>query len=241
MSHLSFHSTNVHCWSTAIDVTDQIYDVLIQRLSPDERTRADQFVFSPDRRNFIVARGILRDILSRYLHCQAAEIRFCTELNGKPGLDCANTSIRLDFNLSHSSGYLVVAVTQGKKVGVDIEMVRPVPDIDLITSQSFSEYERNMLALLTGEEKLLGFYRCWTRKEAYLKAVGSGLSIPLDSFDVSLAEDNPIEMVSNRLDPNQISRWSFYSFTPAHGFIGALVIEGQVVTPYFKQWNSDDG
>ena len=124
---------------------------------------------------------------------------------------------------------------------MDIESVKPLPDMELVASHSFSEYERGVLSRLNDEEKIQGFYRCCTRKEAYLKAVGSGLSIPLDSFDVSLSADNPIRMLDNRLDANQISNWSFYTFTPFPGFIGALVIEAQEVMPAFIQWSPDKG
>lgn len=234
----SFYSNNVHLWSTSLNVIDRVYDVLKRGLSSDEWKRANRFIFEQDRRNFIVARGILRDILSQYLHCQPADVLFHYETNGKPGLSLTEASIRLEFNLSHSSGFLVMAITSGKRVGVDVELIRPLPDLNLIASHSFSEYEQNMLSSLTEEEKQLGFFRCWTRKEAYLKARGSGLSIPLDSFDMSLSADNPIGMLSNRLDPDEVSRWSFYTFVPFQGFIGALAIEGQAVAPCFRQWKA---
>lgn len=226
----------MHLWSAFLNVSDWVYDVLARGLSLDEWKRANRFKFKQDRRNFIVARGILRDILSQYLHCQPADILFSYEANGKPRLSSTESSISLEFNPSHSSGLLVVAITQGTQVGVDIELIRPLPDLNLIASHSFSEYEQNLLSQLTGEEKHLGFFRGWTRKEAYLKALGNGLSVPLDSFDISLSASNPIGMLSNRFDPDEVSRWSFYTFVPCQGFIGALVIEGQEVAPSFIQW-----
>lgn len=236
----SFCSNNVHLWLTSLDVTDRVYDVLIRGLSLDEWMRANQFVFQQDRRNFIVTRGILRDILSNYIHCQPADVCFRYETNGKPLLSLPAASSRLDFNLSHSSGLLVVAITPGKRVGVDVERIRPLPDLNLIASHSLSEYEQDMLALITGEGKRFGFFRCWTRKEAYLKALGNGLSTPLDSFDMSLSTDSPAGMLSNRLDPNEVSRWSFYTFVPLQGFVGALAIEGPLVDPCFRQWTTNN-
>jgi 4'-phosphopantetheinyl transferase len=236
----SFHLRDVHLWLASLNVTDQVFDALNQGLSSDEWERADRFLFERDRRNFIVGRGILRDILTRYLDCQPGDIRFDYEPHGKPGLRSMGTSPGLEFNLSHSSGFFVLAVAFGRQVGVDIERVRPLPDLDQMASDSFSEHERNALSALTPEDMLLGFFRCWTRKEAYLKARGDGLSIALDAFDMSLAPDNPIHMLSNRLDHNEVSRWSFYTFTPEQGFIGALAIEGQGTTPVFRHWQATD-
>jgi 4'-phosphopantetheinyl transferase len=128
-------------------------------LSPDEKTRGDQFTFGQERRNFIVSNGILRDILSRHPQCEPAIIQFRNEPNGKPNLTSQDIQDKLDFNLSHSSGYLVVAVTQGLKVGVDIELIRPLPDMDLIASHSFSKYEQAALSLLPDRDKEQGFFR----------------------------------------------------------------------------------
>jgi 4'-phosphopantetheinyl transferase len=238
MYEQSFHSSNVHLWSAPLNVTDQVYDVLSQCLSSNELERADKYVFKRDRRSFIVARGILRDILARYLDCQPRDICFQYKPHGKPEIRFMKASDRLEFNLSHSSGFFVLAVSAGRQVGADVERIRPLPDLDQMAFNSFSDYERNALSALTSDEKLLGFFRCWTRKEAYLKARGDGLSIPLDAFDMSLAPDNPIGMLSNRLDPNEVSRWSFYTFTPEQEFIGALAIKGQGMKPDFRRWKA---
>lgn len=230
----------MHLWLASLNANYQVSDVLSRSLSNDEWERADRFVFQRDRRYFVVARGILRGILARYLDCQPGEIRFHYAPDGKPGIDFPGVPPRLEFNLSHSSGLLILAVTQGRRVGVDVERIRPLPDLHQIASYSFSNYEQNMLAKLTPEEKLIGFFRCWTRKEAYLKARGTGLLIPLDSFDMSLAPDNPIRMLSNRLDPSEVSRWDFHTFNPEEGYIGALAIEGQGTKPDFRRWGSSE-
>ncbi len=236
MNQGSFIADEVHVWLANLDLNDHVFDDLIRSLSPDEGRRADRYVYQKDRRDYISSRGILRNILGRYMHCEAADVTIDYSFDGKPTLGLSMQSAGLEFNLSHSSGYLAVAVTQGVKVGVDIERMRTIPDMDLIATHSFSQYEQNELSLLPSEEKSSGFFRCWTRKEAYLKATGNGLSIPLDSFDVSLEPDNPIRMRSNRFDPNEVSRWSFFTFIPNQGFIGALVIESPQVRPYFRGW-----
>ncbi len=232
----SFISSNVHVWLANLRIKDHVFAGPLQYLSLDERMRADQYVHSKDRWDYVSSRGILRDILARYMHCRAVEVAFYYSPNGKPGMGLPGQPAAFEFNLSHSSGLLAVAVTQGVKVGVDIELVRSIPDMDLIATHSFSQWEQNELSVLPSEEKSSGFFRCWTRKEAYLKATGNGLSIPLSSFDVSLEPDNPICMHSNRFDPNEVPRWSFYTFIPVHGFIGALVIESPQVRPSFRIW-----
>jgi 4'-phosphopantetheinyl transferase len=149
------------------------------------------------------------------------------------------SSIRLEFNLSHSYGFLVLAVTWGRQIGIDVERVRPIDDLDHLAAITFSEYEQNELSTFTSDKKLHGFFNCWTRKEAYVKAIGSGLLAPLDTFDMSLAPDNPICMLSNRLDPKEVSRWSFYTFVPEPGYVSALAVEGQGVIMQLKRWRVD--
>ena len=238
MSKQIIHQNDVHIWLASLYVTSRVSDVLHQNLSSEEDERAGRFVFTRDRRNFIVARGILRDILAKYLDCQPKQIHFDYEPYGKPRISLSEITARLEFNLSHSSGFLVLAVADGRKVGIDIERVRSLPDLEQIASHAFSSHEQKELSTFTGEEKPHGFFRCWTRKEAYLKARGDGLSIPLDTFDMSLTAHNPIRMLSNRLDPDEVSRWSFHTFIPEQSFVGALAIEGQAAVPEFRHWDS---
>lgn len=236
----NYHQNAVHLWSASLKVDELEYEILSQSLSSDEWQRAAHFVFEQDRRNFVVARGVLRDVLAKYLNRQPKEVRFDYEPYGKPRISQPENTTRVEFNLSHSSGLFVLAVADGKKVGIDIERVRSLPDLEQIASHAFSSYEQKELSTFTGEEKLRSFFRCWTRKEAYLKARGDGLLVPLDTFDMSLAADNPIHMLSNRLDPHEVSRWSFYTFLPEQGFIGALAMEGQGAVPEFKPWTTAD-
>ncbi len=231
-----FGSSNVHVWLASLRIKDHVFDHIQQFLSPDERIRADQYMHSTVRRTYVSTRGILRDILARYMNCHAVDVTFNYSPEGKPAISLAEQPAGLEFNLSHSSGFLAVAVAQGLKVGVDIERLRRVPDMDLISARFFSKNERGAISGLPDEDKPDGFFRCWTRKEAYLKATGNGLSIPLDSFEVSVEPDNPIHMRSNRIDPNEVTRWSFFSFIPEDGFIGALVIESPQVRPSFRRW-----
>jgi 4'-phosphopantetheinyl transferase len=165
----SFHLRDMHLCLASLNVTDQVYDVLGQGLSSDEWGRADRFVSKRDRRNFIVGRGILRDILARYLDCQSSDIGFNYEPHGKPRLRSMGTSLGLEFNLSHSSGFFVLAVAFGRQVGVDVEYIRSLPDLDQMASNSFSNYERNALSALTPEDKLLGFFQVLDENRSLFK------------------------------------------------------------------------
>src|SRR5271168_2794995 len=186
-------------------------------LSPAELARANRFHFAKDRQAFIAAHGALRTILATYLDCGPAGIDFATGANGKPAV------AGIQFNLSHSADLGVVAVTQDREVGVDVEYFDPQRANMDVARRFFSPREVSVLQTLPTEQKTAAFFNCWTRKEAYLKAIGLGLSAPLDSFDVSLAPGEPA-----RLLRGTDARWSLHSFTPAPSYVGALAIDGDI-------------
>lgn len=228
----------VHLWLASLQVTDATYAALLQSLSPDERCRAGKFAFEVPGRKFVVARGILRSILARYLAVEPADVHFDYGPHGKPCLDRALALQRLEFNLSHASDLFALALFTHGRIGVDVERVRSLPDLERMVHSACSDLERDALSDLDVEARTLGFFRCWTRKEAYIKACGDGLSIPLDTFDVSLAPDNPIAMLAHRRDPAEVSRWSFYTFNPEPGYIGAAAAEGQRVAYHLLRWGA---
>ncbi|HMR63550.1 MAG TPA: 4'-phosphopantetheinyl transferase superfamily protein [Anaerolineae bacterium] len=213
---------DLHVWCAVLDQPDYIVTRLAQLLSIDEQARASRFVFEKDRRHFTVGRGILRQILARYLPVAPAYLRFNYSPYGKPALD---ESFQLSFNLSHSHGLAVYAVTRRRKVGIDLERVRPLEDMTGLARRFFSPAEFEALSSLSALDEPVGFFSAWTRKEAYVKAVGSGLSHPLHEFDVSLTPDRPAELLYVKNDPGASKRWSLASLQPALGYIGALCLE----------------
>ena len=195
-------------------------------LSNDERIRASRFRFHPDSDRFIAARSSLRIILARYLRLEPTELKFGLNPFGKPHLIGGQDRLGLRFNLSHSHDMALLAVARNRDVGVDIEFRRSDFATDEIARRFFSRSEVNQLGAIPPEQKTEAFFNCWTRKEAYIKARGEGLSFPLDQFDVSFAPDARPALLGNRLDPNEVLRWSFEQLSPADGYAAALTVEG---------------
>jgi 4'-phosphopantetheinyl transferase len=195
-------------------------------LSNDERVRASRFRFHTDSDRFIAARSSQRTILARYLWTQPAELKFEVNSFGKPHLAGGPDKLGLRFNLSHSHDMALLAVARNRDVGVDLEFRRSDFATDEVAQRFFSRSEVNRLGAIAPEHKTEAFFNCWTRKEAYIKARGEGLSFPLDQFDVSFASDAPPALLGNRRDATEVSRWSFEELSPANGYAAALTVEG---------------
>jgi 4'-phosphopantetheinyl transferase len=216
----------VHVWCAELDQTDYKMHDLQQILDGNERARAARFYFKRDRDHFIVAHGLLRIILSRYLNIEPANLRFCYSPYGKPILAEEFDAARLRFNLSHSHGLVLYAVTRGREIGIDIEYIRRDLAFERIAERFFSSREVAALHVVPTGRKVDAFFNCWTRKEAYIKARGEGLSLALDQFDVSLTPGEPATLLSTVGDPYERNRWSLRELDLALGYVGALAVEG---------------
>lgn len=195
-------------------------------LSPDEVARADRFHFEKDRQHYTAARSGMRSILSGYLGLRPQAVRFSYCKHGKPQLAGRETGSSLQFNLSHSDKYAVLAVARHMHLGVDIEYMKPDVAVDEIASSFFSPLEYRTLLALPAEHRLSAFYRCWTRKEAYVKAKGLGLNLTLSSFDVAFASTDPPALLRADASLEEPSRWRVYHLETAPQWVGALVIQG---------------
>lgn len=200
-------------------------------LSADERQRAVKFHFDKDRSRYIVSHASLRGILARYLQRAPEELSFSVNEYGKPFLP----DRELEFNLSHSGDYALIAVTRGRNIGVDVEQIREV-EIEELARRNFSPREVSELMALLPEQRLNGFFNCWTRKEAYIKARGLGLSIPLDSFIVSLAPNEPAILRATLPDAMDAVWWSLRSLEVASNYAAALVVKGDGMEIRFWDW-----
>jgi 4'-phosphopantetheinyl transferase len=221
---LELPAGEVHLWSIDLDPPAERVEALRRFLSPDEQERASRFRFDRHRRQYAVGRGALRALLGGYLGTRPELVRFTYGPRGKPFL--AEES-QLFFNLSNSNELALVGFMLGREIGVDVEHLKPMPDCEKISERFFSESERRVLRDLPAERKEEAFFNCWTRKEAYLKAVGEGLAAPLDSFDVTLAPGEPPRMLTLRGDAAAASRWWFQHFRIDPDYIGALALERQ--------------
>lgn len=208
----------VHLWTWALQAAAADLSAHIDILNEQEVERMNRFHFAPDRSRYAVAHANLRRILGAYLRRPAQDICFQANRFGKPELTDEDRPWPLHFSLSHSQSIAVLAVASEHPVGVDVEDVRPI-EAEVAVAH-FSDRELSDLGRLHGDAWISGFYHCWTRKEAILKAEGVGLNLALDGFDVSLLPDAPAELLRTR-EPFCYP-WKLHDLSPAPGTIGAL-------------------
>jgi len=228
-SKRELNAAEVHVWHALLE--ERLSPALELILSEDERIRANRFHFPRDRNHFIVARGLLRTILSSYLNVAPADLKFHYGEKGKPAIIRTGEENRLEFNISHSHGRALFAFSRDRVVGVDLEFIRDEFAGEDIAEQFFSRAEVAALNSLSQDVKSQAFFNCWTRKEAYIKACGNGLSMPLNEFDVSVVPGAPAALLKNIKDPTEVSRWSMHSIPVESGYVAALVAEGSDVKP----------
>ena len=233
---LALSGDDVHVWRASLEQPPACVRQLARALSGDERARADRFHFERHRRRFIVGRGVLRVILGRYLSIEPHRLRFRYGPRGKPYLATESGAGALHFNLAHSHELALYAFVRGPELGIDLEHVHPMPDAERISTQFFSARENVALRALPSHQKLEAFFNCWTRKEAYLKATGTGLARPLDEFDVSLHPSEPVRLLHVRGEPQEAARWSLESLVPGADYIGAVIIQGHGWRLWRWQW-----
>lgn len=224
-SALALAPGEVHVWAVRLDPSPGEVERLGRFLSADERERASRFRFEKHRRQYTVGRGALRELLAAYAGTPPAAVRFTYGPRGKPFLEPAQNPGGLQFNLSNSDELALVGFVLGPEVGVDVEFLREMSDCEQIAERFFSESERQALRKIPFPTKQEAFFNCWTRKEAYLKAVGEGLAAPLDSFDVTLAPADPPRMLTLEGDAERAARWFLHHLRPAPDYIGAVAIE----------------
>ena len=210
-------------WAAWLDVTGEALDGFRATLSAPERERAARFAAQRERNRFVAARGLLRAILGSALGADPQAVEFLYDAKGKPSLGGAPALSGLQFNLAHSGGLAVFAVAHGRKVGVDVEQLRPVPELSHLVERYFSTAERAEMKRLAGEEELRGFFRIWTRKEAWLKATGEGITGPLASIDALGPSGVEKACGAVTADPPG-PRLRLHDLSPAPGFFGALAL-----------------
>ena len=212
----------LHLWRARCDERAEPLQHYQELLSSDEEERAGRFAIDGARRDFIVSRGMLRELLADYLNTRPRDIVLRYGINGKPWLSLGEAESTLRFNVSHSRGFAVFAFVFQAEVGVDVEQIREeFPGLE-IAERFFSEQEVAALGKLAPERSSRAFFTCWTRKEAYVKARGGGLQIPLRSFSVGLEENEEQQLVDEHG-----KEWSVYPFEPGIGFAAAVAVEGR--------------
>ena len=221
--HPALGADEVHVWCARLDQPSEVIAQLRALLAPDELARAGRYHFEKDARHFVAGRGILRTLLGRYLARPPEHLCFEANAYGKPALAGGGP---LSFNLSHSRGLALYAFTRGRAVGIDIEHVGAKVDCRQLAGHYFSPREvRTLLSLPDGSQRR-AFFDCWTRKEAYIKARGEGLSRRLDAFDVSLAPGEPATLLRSDDPEGEGVCWSLRELSVADDYAAAIAIEG---------------
>jgi 4'-phosphopantetheinyl transferase len=226
LRHPELASDEVHVWRARLDRPDEEVRALERTLAPDERARAMRYRFLKDRVHFTVARGILRTLLGRYLLRQPSELQFRSNQYGKPLLEESDGENAPTFNVSHSHGMALFAFARGREVGIDIEYMLPDRAEMAIARRFFSPYEVAALQAVPASQQTQAFFSCWTRKEAYVKTRGLGLSLDLNLFDVSLAPGEPAALLNIREPGQRLTDWALWNLEPGDGYAAALAVKG---------------
>jgi 4'-phosphopantetheinyl transferase len=228
----------VHVWRASLRPPAHALARLEAHLSPDERARAARFRFPEHRTAFVAGRGAQREILSRYAGLPPHALAYRETQHGKQSLDGPAAALGIRYNVSNSGDLALYAVTLGREIGVDLERIKPMPDGLDIAKRFFSAPENEIFAALDESVRDLAFFNCWTRKEAYIKAVGEGLSMPLDRFDVAFAPGEPARLLRTRGEEDEAARWSMLEVHPGPGYVGALAVEGDGWRPVLFDWDA---
>ena len=214
----------VHVWSAWLSHDPSCLAALAASFSAEERARASRYRFEHDRAHFVARRAMRRAILAAYTGAAPDTLSFRLGPQGKPAL--AGVADALRFNASHSAGLMLLAVTRGRDLGVDLERIRPQLTAG-IAERFFSPLEVAALDALAAEDRAGAFFAGWTRKEAYVKARGDGLALGLEGFAVSLAPGEPARLVQTAEAPSEVQRWRLEALHPAPGYAAALAVEGR--------------
>jgi 4'-phosphopantetheinyl transferase len=223
---LALAETEVHLWRLNLQATSGATEKWVSVLSADEKARAARYHRDIDRKYFITARAMLRQILGSYLKKDPETLIFAYSEKEKPSLGGAEAGSGIEFNISHSGDLALLAFARSRQIGVDVEQIRRDFDTAKIAARFFSAAEQKQLAALPEEQRSDAFFRCWTRKEAYIKATGKGLSLPLHQFDVSLAPKELNALLATRPDPLERTTWTMRDIVVPPQYAAAICVSG---------------
>jgi 4'-phosphopantetheinyl transferase len=226
----------IHLWMIEIRAQDVDDARHAEYLAPAERARAARFRSEADRACFVQRRAALRMILAGYFGIAPRDVAFTVNEFGKPSVSAPRAAGGLSFNTSHSGTVAVIAVARSGRIGIDVEQLRPLVDAESIAARFFAAGEAAALAALHPHDRIAGFFNAWTRKEAVVKAVGGGLSIPLDSFEVSLRPHEPPEILRWDIPGAAPQRWRIHHIEPAPGYVGAMAVDREANVGQCRRW-----
>jgi len=219
-------NNEVHVWKSFLDMDEETMQHFFTMLSEHEKQKTLRFHAVRHRRRYVAAHGLLRGILGGYLEADPKSLTFCTNEYGKPFLCQDQKTIPLLFNLSHSHNLCVIAVCSGLEVGIDVEYMNRDINVLELANRFFSRKEIEKINSLPESLRRYAFFRCWTGKEAYLKAKGKGLSMDLHRFEVSVLPTEPAAVLSSDDSLENVDRWHLFDLDPYPGYAGALSVGG---------------
>jgi 4'-phosphopantetheinyl transferase len=228
---LSLTVEEVHVWQAGLDIAGARLAALSALLSVEEHARAARFHQDVHRRRYLAGRGILRLLLSRYMDIPPEALCFKSGPGGKPELSAECNPEELQFNRTDSEAWGLYAFCRNRRVGIDIERISDTRDCESVARAFFCPNEAVALFGLPEAQRLAAFYACWTRKEAYLKGRGDGLTFGLDRFEVSHLPNAPAALLATPFDPAETLRWSLFDLDVASGYVAALAVEALPTTP----------
>lgn len=235
-----FPRSDIHIWRLPLNSAYMPTQALWSVLDQDERSRAERFHFERDRLRFVTAHGLVRCVLGWYLQETPQSLRFNYGPSGKPAL-AARCASDMCFNLSHTSDVALLGLARRREIGIDIELVRPGLAQDRIAERFFAPAEVRELRAIPVADQDQAFFACWTRKEAYIKARGDGLSLALDQFQVSLAPGEPPRLVRGYDSGREAQRWSMFDLGLRPNYCAALVVEGTAGIDALRWFAPQDG
>jgi len=233
--------TDVHIWQASLHIPAHQQERFTQMLSSDEIARAARFHFPLHREHYIAGRGLLREILGRYLNCLPETIRFSYNSFGKPALLASAAQEALQFNISHSNGVALFAFVRDADIGIDVQHTNAVTDLLQAGAVVFSAGEMEVLSTLPQERRRAVFFQYWTRKEAYIKAVGGGFSLPLNGIDVGRLPAGRVWQAEAPGAPFEQTDWNVWDFTACPGYAAAVAIQQENWKFSFYQLGSTYG
>jgi 4'-phosphopantetheinyl transferase len=231
---LSLESQDIHLWCASLEQSAATLQKLARSLSDDEQERASRFRFPAHQQRFIAGRGILRTILGQYLAVAPAKFQFDYAAHGKPSLQRSVGEPELQFNLSHSQDLAVYAIARHHPVGIDLEFLRPVADMQRLAQRFFSAQEYAAIQAFPSDRQQAAFFQYWTGKEALLKAIGQGLT-QLEAVEL-LCSDVGATVLRLGETTGRLENWSVQWFVPAPEYMAAIAVESPHLRILFWQW-----
>jgi 4'-phosphopantetheinyl transferase len=236
-ARLNLAGNEVHVWAALLNVAPAALKKFGATLSKSEKDRAAKFRFDKHRNRFIAGRGLMRTALGRYLQIHPGKLDFVSSKRGKPQLSSEFAGADLHFNLAHSEELGLLAITRIGALGVDIERVRRITDVDDLVVRFFSKRESALFQKLALPEKPTAFFNLWTRKEALLKATGQGIGMALNAVEVSFLPGDPARLLAIAGDAHVASGWSLQELAPAAGYVGATAVQAPIVRLQCWKWD----